>query len=379
MRQPKRIGVELNPHIIGGTEFFLRALFSHLDRTQFTPVAISSVEGAWQPFLKGVAETHVVPYIALSGQPADVASSLRRLDLDLIQSSYFSPVLALAATQAAIPHVWRMGGHVDALEREWTAREKTHFLTIVRLTSQRVICGSRYLRSQFDGAGIDGVDVIHNGIDLTGIPLIDEPKDDGDLCVAMVAHLVPQKRHAVFLGAAARMAAELPRVRFRIFGASYDTPASRIYAESIQALATDLGLGVRLQIAELRDERFATLRHCDIIALPGVNEGASNAIVEAMALRIPVVAADSGGNAEIVADGATGVLVRPDDPEALARTLVGLLADRERRVAMGVAARARVEREFDIKICARRYEELYHDVIAGKAFHRRRSTAGNEG
>ena len=365
MSRPRawRIGVEINPHIIGGTERFLRALFTYLDRARFAPVAIASAAGRWQSFLAGVAETHIVPYVATSGEPADVAAALRRCELDLVQSSYFSPVLALAAAQAGIPHVWRMGGHVDAIERDWSAREKKHLLTIVCFTACRVICGSRFLRSQFDDVGTDSVEVIPNGIDLKEIPIPAEAQDRSDLRVAMVAHLVPQKRHETFLRALPLVAAHVPRARFVIFGGSSGTPELRVYEQSLQGLARGLGIDQLLEFRELRSDRFDTLRHVDLFAFPGVNEGASNAILEAMALGAPVVAARSGGNPELIEDGVSGILVPAEDPAALAAALLGLLQDPARLRTLGRAGRARVEGAFDMATCARRYEDLYARVL----------------
>jgi glycosyltransferase involved in cell wall biosynthesis len=360
---PQRIGFELNPHIIGGTENFLRRLFAHLDPRRFVPVALGSAPGRWQDFLDGVAEMHVVPYRTAASLPADVAGALRRMRLDLVQSSHFSPVVACAAAQAQIPHVWRFGGHVDAIERHWSEREKAHLLTIAQLTSRRVICGSRYLRTQFDRVGGGDIDVIYNGIDLVEVPLSDPGAAQSDLSVAMVAHFVPQKRHAVFVRAMAIVAAQVPGARFFIFGGSYGTPELLAYEQSLRALARELHLDGRLEFRELRADRFATLRNATIVALPGVHEGASNAILESMALGKPVVAARSGSNPELIADGITGMLVPAENPEVLATAIIELLRDPARRAAMGTAARARVERDFDIRMCARRYEDLYAGIL----------------
>lgn len=356
---PRRVGVEINPHIIGGAEHFLRALFAHLDRSRFVPVALAAAPGRWQPFLGGVVETHVVPHLTPRGEPADTAGALRRLDLDLMQSSYFSPATAFAATQAGIPHVWRMGGHVDALERQWTQADKDRLLTIVKLVSRRVVCGSRYLRSQFGKVGADEIDVIYNGLDLATMPKSAAHGDGSQPSVAMVAHLVPQKRHEVFLRAAAAVATQLPHTRFSIFGGGYGTPESRAYEESLRSLTRDLDLAGAVELRELSGQRFEVIGRADIIVFPGVNEGASNAVIEAMALSKPVIAARSGGNAELVDDGITGVLVPPDNPQALAVALLDLLRNPERRAVMGQAGRARVEREFDIRGCARSYEDFY--------------------
>jgi phosphatidylinositol alpha-1,6-mannosyltransferase len=76
-------------------------------------------------------------------------------------------------------------------------------------------------------------------------------------------------------------------------------------------------------------------------------EGFGIVFVEAAACAVPSVAGDSGGAAEAVADGETGVVVRaPDDPELVADALAGLLDDDELRARMGAAARRRAESEF---------------------------------
>ena len=82
-----------------------------------------------------------------------------------------------------------------------------------------------------------------------------------------------------------------------------------------------------------------------------------------MALGKPVVAARSGGNAELVDDGVTGLLVPPGNADALAAAVVELIDDPTRRAALGAAGRRRVEREFDIRVTARRYEDLYAEVL----------------
>jgi glycosyltransferase involved in cell wall biosynthesis len=356
-----RIGVELNPHLIGGTEHFLRRLFGAIDRERVEIVALAAAPGAWQALLDGVAETHVVPYLIADGVPADVASELRALRVDLLQSSYFSPVLALAAAQLGLPHLWRFGGHVTVLDREPAAGAR--LLAIATMTSRRIVCASQFLRSQRARIGPDLVEVIPNGIDLPAAA----PAATGGRprTVAMVAHLVPKKRHHVFLRAAHRLAARRPDLRFAIYGGTYPTAEMQRYAGSVRALITTLGLDARVEQRELRADRDAALRAVDVFAFTAVDEGASNALLEAMAVGRPVVAVDSGSNAELVEDGVTGIIVPPDDPDALAGALEALLGDPARCATMGAAARRRAERLYDIRDCARRYEALYEAVLSG--------------
>lgn len=354
-----RIGVEFHPQILGGTENFLRRLFRHLD-PMFTPVAIGFAPGAWQAFLDDT-ETHVVPYLLDDETPADVAGALRALRLDLVQSSCFSPVMALAAAQISLPHIWRLGGHVSLIDR--TERERSHFLAIVQMTSRRVICPSRFLLSQLPPMDRGTCSVIYNGIDLDELAPRAGAAADAPPRVAMLAHLVPSKRHEVFLRAVRRVANQLPEVRFSIFGAAFHTPDLEAYAASVHTLVHQLDLDDVVRIEALGSDRFDRLSAIDVVAFPGVQEGASNAILEAMALGRAVVASDSGGNAELIADGVSGVIVPPDDADALADVLIGLLRDPARRKALGAAARLRIEGAFDIQQCARRYEYLYRDVL----------------
>ena len=95
-------------------------------------------------------------------------------------------------------------------------------------------------------------------------------------------------------------------------------------------------------------------------------EGISNAILEGMAARLPVVATAVGGSPELVRDGVTGHLVPPGAPAPLARTLVELLARPQRRKRMGERGRRVVEREFGVDQMRRSYDALYEDLTGLK-------------
>ena len=185
---------------------------------------------------------------------------------------YFAPVVALAAAQLRLPHIWRLGGHVRLIDR--SDRERRQFLAIVELASRRLICASHYLGSQFEGAGAPAIDVIYNGIDLNEMP---PPAPTGSAAgaarVAMVAHLVPSKRHDVFLRAAAAAVAHRPGARFFVFGGRFPTADMLAYAQSVHDLARDLGLDGACTIRELGRDRFSVLREVDVVAMPVEHEG----------------------------------------------------------------------------------------------------------
>lgn len=92
---------------------------------------------------------------------------------------------------------------------------------------------------------------------------------------------------------------------------------------------------------------------CDIYAWPAINEAWGMALIEAQAAGLPVVAGRSGGVAEIVEDGRSGLLVTPGDPRVFAEALATLLDEPATRAALGAAAGARMARDHDIGAAAR--------------------------
>ncbi len=115
-----------------------------------------------------------------------------------------------------------------------------------------------------------------------------------------------------------------------------------------------------------RDDVPDLLKAFDVFALPSLNEGISNTILEAMATGLPVVATDVGGNPELVVDGETGALVAADDPEALAGAIGRYTADAALREAHGAAARRRIETSFSLEAMVTTYLSLYERLLSAK-------------
>jgi len=129
--------------------------------------------------------------------------------------------------------------------------------------------------------------------------------------------------------------------------------------ETLRACAFDEGVAGCVHFLGDRDDVRELLQGLDLFALSSVTEGYSMALLEACAAGLPIVATDVGGNAEIVRDDATGRLVPPCDPQALAAAMLDLLHASHRASTMGRAARAWVETHGSMEAMAARYGQLY--------------------
>ncbi len=112
------------------------------------------------------------------------------------------------------------------------------------------------------------------------------------------------------------------------------------------------------------DEVHRLLAAADLFVLPSRAEGISNALLEAMATGLPMVASDIPGNRDVVSDGGDGLLVAAGGGEALSAALGRLLDEPAQRAALGAAARRTVEGRFSLARTADRYLEVLGELVA---------------
>lgn len=131
---------------------------------------------------------------------------------------------------------------------------------------------------------------------------------------------------------------------------------------SLEAQAENDGIRDRVWLAGSRDDITELLTAMDVYVLPSMAEGISNTLLEAMACGLPVVATRVGGNAELVEEGETGLLVPRADPLAMAQALRQYINDDNLRERHGVAARERAVTQFSIANMTDRYLDVYDEV-----------------
>jgi glycosyltransferase involved in cell wall biosynthesis len=184
------------------------------------------------------------------------------------------------------------------------------------------------------------------------------------LLVGVFGRLQHWKGQDVFVRAAAIVAAQRRQVRFAIVGGS----VFGLEPEFLEGLKRDVaasGLSDRLTFTGFRSDVPRLMAACDVVChTTRVAEPFGLVVVEAMAQGRPVIATRGGGPSEIIESEEQGVLVSPDDPEALARELIALIDDPERRRRVGEAGRARVRAHFSSDVAAAKLIGFLDEAIA---------------
>ena len=178
----------------------------------------------------------------------------------------------------------------------------------------------------------------------------------GDDCViGCVASFTPVKQHALLIEAFARLLHVQPHARLLLVG---DGPLRGV----LQAQIGALGIGARVQLLGARADVEHILPALDVFVLASSSEGMSNAILEAQACALPVVATAVGGNPDLVKPQVNGLLVPPRAAHDLAAALNVLAAQAPRRAAMGDAARRLVLKRYSLDAMTSGYVDLYREL-----------------
>lgn len=201
---------------------------------------------------------------------------------------------------------------------------------------------------------------LYNGVDtLRFAPPATGMRDDSTVTVGTVGRLDPVKNQGRLLEAVAALGRRDPRysqVRVLVVGAGPQDA-------NLRARAEELGLGGRIEFTGASSDTAPLFRRMHVFALPSLNEGISNTILEAMATGLPVVAGRVGGNPELVQEGVTGSLYDPTLPDALERALEPYLAQPSLRGLHGVAGRERAVQHFGLDGMIQRYLDLYDELL----------------
>jgi glycosyltransferase involved in cell wall biosynthesis len=363
---------------LGGGPRQVRHLVRHLPADEFDV----DVAGPWDRSFADVLQAlrialTAVGVDALGAFPATLRRTVRLIratDADLVHTHGKGAGLygRLAARLAGVPAVHTFHGihyesYSPAGRRAYLALERwlagmTHTVINVSAEQDREAIRLGLARPGRSRVIVNGVDVDELNARSPGQRAALGLREDAQV-IGCVARFDPVKRHEVLVeafrlialrrsGVSLLLAGDGPE-KARIEGLAATIPGRPVVTRGATGWATNL---------------FSS---CDLYVTASAKEGLPMAPLEAMASGLAVIATDVPGHREVVEDGATGLLVRPDDAAALAAAIESLLDDRERRRRMGEAGRARVLREFAIAPMVARTADVYR-VAASSALKRRR-------
>jgi glycosyltransferase involved in cell wall biosynthesis len=222
-------------------------------------------------------------------------------------------------------------------------------------SSSRDWCARHY------GIQPENVPLIHTGVDTRHFFPRPIPKDRAP-SIVFVGKIVGNKGIRKLAEAAIRLAGSFPGLTVRVLG---DGDPALI--GELRTMVAEAGFPDLLDIVGYVPNRCLPehLSRADVFALPSSFEGGPGfAYLEAMACGLPVIGCSGTGVADVVVPGETGLLVPPDDVDALASALRYLLSCPEDGAAMGERARQFVLREADSSVCLRRLESFYETVVS---------------
>ncbi len=180
--------------------------------------------------------------------------------------------------------------------------------------------------------------------------------DDDTFAIAAAGQLIPRKGHRYLLEAASELKLTHPAFRLVIFGEGY-------LNSQLRAQASSLGLGDVVVFAGYRDNLDDFIGCFDLFVHPVSAEGLGVAALKAAAAGLAVVGCDAGGMRESVVHGETGLLVEPENADALHEAIATLFDDDAQRARFGSAGRTRMQNEFSIATMADKHEALYASIL----------------
>ena len=309
-----------------------------------------------------------------------LAHLIRSRQIDLVHTgTALNLEGALAARLCGVPHVWHVKEGIGQGGRVQFLLPDPLLVRFMASLSQRILVMSRFVGDIFVRHGqVDKLEVVPDGVDVQHFRQEANGRllrqrlgiRDDEIVVGMAASLTSTwKQHELFLHMAALLQDDFPQARFVAFGPEpaeshhpiYNRPWH--YYQALRRLAAELGLAERLIWAGFHDDIMQMMQAMDLLVHPCAYEPFGRVAIEAMAAGRPVVGPHSGGIAESVVDGGTGLLVPPHDAAALATAVAQLLRDPEQRQRLGAAGREHVARHFSLARHVQQIEQIYQAVV----------------
>jgi len=350
-----------------GTERQVEAQIRNMDPDRFETHLAVFGPSARSAQLDGLARIVLFPIVSVFSmagvrQMFAFRRYVKRHDIDIVHAFMLKSALFAVLSHPASRRPVVITSRLSA--GYWYTPRMLRLFRLVNRWTGRIFVNSELVRKvtrESEHVPDEQMDTIYQGVDMSrysrqagdaeaagselGIPS-DAP------VVGIVANLRPVKDHELFIRAAALVAHRFPKAAFLLVGQGE-------LKASLQSLAAELGIDKQVYFSTPTGRVVDYLARMNIGCLSSHSEGFSNVILEYMAMELPVVAANVGGNSEAIVEGETGFLVSERAPEAFAAPILRLLDDPALAVRMGKAGHARCRERFAIRRTIAELESYY--------------------
>jgi glycosyltransferase involved in cell wall biosynthesis len=325
----------------------------------------SGVEPEW------LSQVPRVPYSSLglsrkAGMPKatlELVRFMRGHNVDLLHTHLFYAGLmgALAGkfhkgTQIALMRhhtgvVRMLGSRFHVAADKWMAENAAHVMTVSEAARQYML--------EVDGIRRQDIEVVHLGFDFDRFKADPAARsrvraelglESGDVVVGYVGAVVPGKGHSQLVRAFRSVISEEPDTKLLLVGKGslpeVDSAINDLPENSV------IATGWRVDVE-------SCLNAMDIFVQPSLSEAFSQVLIEAMGCALPVIATDVGGAREVIENGVNGVIVPADEVEFLAREIIQLIKDPNRRGSLAERGARSVRERFGVGQMVSRHIELY--------------------
>ena len=363
----------LNQARVAGTEKHLLIILKNLNRDLFEPAVLCFSDG---PLIELLREQGIKAWALQRERFLDYSTAKKTYRLikenkfDLLHS-HCGQFACIIAKLAGVPYLieTRHGLYLnfDQLDkvnflRSLINKNKAKFVDMT-ITVNKI---DKKILSEKFGAPENKIREVANGLDLEEIKSLKiaaQIKDElqiapGCNIVGTVARFTEQKGLKYFVEAAKLIKEQIPNCKFIIVGDGE-------LKNSLIKFAQNIGIYQEIIFTGYRVDAVSILSIFDIFVLPSLWEGMPYTILEAMALKKPVVATNVFGNSEIVLNGKTGNLVSPRDSFAISKAVIALLKNKDKAKKMGENGFHRIKTDFSGKKMTEKIEHIYLELLNG--------------
>jgi len=355
----------------GGTENHLATVLEHIDKDKFNPFVCTfstDYRCVFERINKSCSGFIYFPVRRIYTvnaliQALKLFNFIKANRIDVVQTFLFKADIygTLIARIAGVPVIISSRRDMGDLRKK---RQLLAYKFVNKLVHRFIaVCNSvRDVLVNVEGIPESKITTIYNGVDLKRFNLNFKSDDklrrklnisNEAFVIGNISHFRPEKDHKTFFDAIKEVKSHIRDFKVVTLG---DGPLEDYYKEYCNRIGIIENVIFNGSVTEV----VPFISIMDIICIvPNKNEGLSNAIMEGMAMGKPIIGTCVGGNSELIVDGKTGFIIKPNDSENLAKLIIALYENPILRANMGNEGRLRIQRNFNVTRMVTEMESLY--------------------